>query len=103
MDRHWPRGMTRRRAALDEWCPELAPSLSLANQLKEDGDFAGFAEEYAAELALSDAPGDLLEIAGGAAKITILFAASNRERNHAVVLCDFLRHLASQGAIMAGG
>src|SRR5689334_6490632 len=29
VDRIWPRGMTKERAALDEWCKNIAPSTEL--------------------------------------------------------------------------
>lgn len=31
IDRIWPRGLTKARAALDEWCKEIAPSTELAS------------------------------------------------------------------------
>ena len=31
VDRIWPRGLTKARAALDEWCKEIAPSTELRN------------------------------------------------------------------------
>lgn len=86
MDRHWPRGLTREKASLDFWARELAPSAELAAQLKEDDDFAEFAVTYRAELAASDSPGDFLDNLRDASVITILYAASNKEKNHATVL-----------------
>ena len=29
VDRLWPRGLTKTKAALDEWCKEVAPSTEL--------------------------------------------------------------------------
>ena len=31
VDRVWPRGMTEARAAIDDWCKDVAPSLNCAN------------------------------------------------------------------------
>ncbi len=92
MDRHWPRGMTHERAALDEWRPELAPSATLAKQLKDDGDFAAFTTTYDAELVASEVGRDLLDVVGNQ-PLTLLYAARDPERNHAAVLRDHLMAL----------
>lgn len=93
MDRHWPRGMTRDRAALDEWHPQLAPSVGVAKHLKDDGDFELFAQAYEDELRASEAGRDLLDMLGDR-DVTLLYAAKDPERNHAVVLRDHLMSLA---------
>lgn len=52
VDRLWPRGVSRERAALDEWCKEAAPSDALRRAFHHDGlDWDEFARRYRAELA----------------------------------------------------
>lgn len=102
MDRHWPRGLTREKAALDLWAKDLAPSVDVATQFKEDDDFSEFAVCYRAELVASDAPGDFLDNLRDASVITILYAASHKEKNHAVVLRAYLASLSPEAAALHG-
>jgi len=51
VDRIWPRGMTRARAALDEWCKDVAPSHELRTWYGHQPDrFEEFARRYRLEL-----------------------------------------------------
>ncbi len=51
VDRLWPRGLTKDRADLDEWCKQIAPSADLRRWYGHDPDrFAEFARRYRAEL-----------------------------------------------------
>ena len=47
VDRIWPRGMTKARAALDEWCKDVAPSTELRKWYSHD---AARFEEFSAAL-----------------------------------------------------
>jgi uncharacterized protein YeaO (DUF488 family) len=50
--RIWPRGLTKARAALDEWCKEIAPSTELRKWHGHDPErFEEFGRRYQAELA----------------------------------------------------
>jgi uncharacterized protein YeaO (DUF488 family) len=50
--RIWPRGLTKARAALDEWCTEIAPSTELRKWHGHDPErFGDFGCRYQAELA----------------------------------------------------
>ena len=54
VDRLWPRGLTKNRADLDEWCKQIAPSAALRRWYGHDPDrFTEFARRYRLEL---DAP-----------------------------------------------
>jgi uncharacterized protein YeaO (DUF488 family) len=47
VDRLWPRGLTKNRADLDEWCKQMAPSADLRRWYRHDPDrFAEFARRY---------------------------------------------------------
>lgn len=95
MDRHWPRGMTRERARLDDWRRELAPSPGVAADWRSDGDFEAFRTAYLTELASSEAARDVLELVGPQQRLTVVYAASNPTANHAVVLVEELQRLVS--------
>ena len=51
VDRLWPRGLSKARAALDEWCKNVAPSAELRTWYSHDPDrFAEFSRRYQQEL-----------------------------------------------------
>jgi uncharacterized protein YeaO (DUF488 family) len=51
VDRLWPRGLSKDKAKLDEWCKEVAPSTELRRWYGHDPDrFAEFAARYRTEL-----------------------------------------------------
>jgi uncharacterized protein YeaO (DUF488 family) len=92
VDRLWPRGITRERAALDCWEPELAPSPGLrrwfAHQARR---FDEFRRRYLAELAGRGVELDELRERAIRQRVTLLHAAKDPEINHAVVLADAIR------------
>ncbi|XVV15728.1 DUF488 domain-containing protein [Actinoplanes sp. CA-131856] len=52
VDRLWPRGVSKERAALDEWCKQVAPTPELRKWYRHDPDkFPEFRRRYEAELA----------------------------------------------------
>lgn len=51
VDRLWPRGLSKQRAHLDEWCKDVAPSSKLRQWYGHDAHkFDDFARRYRAEL-----------------------------------------------------
>jgi uncharacterized protein YeaO (DUF488 family) len=51
VDRLWPRGVTKARAHLDEWCKEIAPLTELREWYHHDpARFAEFTRRYREEL-----------------------------------------------------
>jgi uncharacterized protein YeaO (DUF488 family) len=51
VDRLWPRGLSKQRAHLDEWCKDVAPSSQLRRWYGHDAQrFDEFARRYRAEL-----------------------------------------------------
>ena len=92
IDRLWPRGVSRRRARLDEWARELAPSPDLRRWFGHDpARFAEFKRRYTAELESHDAK--LQELRGRARHrtLTLVYGARDTEHNDAVVLAEILR------------
>ena len=94
VDRLWPRGLSKRRAALDAWLRDLAPSDALRKWFHASpGAWAVFRRKYIKELAQPEALealSELYRLARGRKKLTLLFASRNAERNNAVVLKDLL-------------
>jgi uncharacterized protein YeaO (DUF488 family) len=91
IDHIWPRGVSRDRARLDGWARELAPSDDLRRWFAHDPTkFSEFRARYRDELSGGDA---LLALARRAAteRVTVLYAARDREHNNAVVLAELLR------------
>jgi uncharacterized protein YeaO (DUF488 family) len=94
VDRLWPRGISKKEAALDAWLKELAPSDELRRWSHENRDAWGmFRKRYLKELARPEATAQLQELywlAHGRKRLTLLYAFSDEEHNNAVVLKDLL-------------
>jgi uncharacterized protein YeaO (DUF488 family) len=99
VDRLWPRGVSKEKAALAAWLKALSPSDGLRKRFHgetADSDEAwdAFRLDYFAEL---DAGGDemqaalfTLDAAAQAGPVTLLYAAKSEERNNAVALREWL-------------
>jgi uncharacterized protein YeaO (DUF488 family) len=91
VDRLWPRGMSKQRAALDLWLKEVAPSPELRTWFGHRADrFPEFSARYAAELDTNSAIDELRQIARTNPTVTLLYGAKSPEINHAVVLAELL-------------
>ena len=92
IDHIWPRGVSRDRACLDEWARELAPSAQLRKWFDHRPDrFAEFRARYRDELIAHVDRIDELRRRGTDSRLTILYAARDREHNNAVVVTELLR------------
>ncbi len=106
VDRLWPRGMTKERAALDLWMKDVmltsppgergrikdvAPSPQLRKWFGHDpARFAEFRAQYITELDANAAAEELLRICAEYPDVTLLYAAKDPQVNHALVLRDYL-------------
>ena len=94
VDRIWPRGLTKARAALDEWCKEIAPSTELRKWYGHDPErFEEFGRRYQAELTEPERAGALAhlrELASGRG-VTLLTATRQPEISEAAILARLLR------------
>ncbi|WP_312678246.1 DUF488 family protein [Microbacterium sp.] len=96
VDRLWPRGLSKERAALDLWAKDVAPSSELRRAFHHEGlSWAEFESRYRAELAAGDGLARLRGELAGRSVATLLFASHDAEHNGAVVLRDLLRDSAS--------
>jgi uncharacterized protein YeaO (DUF488 family) len=91
-DHVWPRGVSRERAALDEWARELAPSDELRRWFDHVPErFGEFRSRYRDELASHAPELDALRARARESRVTIVYAARDEEHNNAVVLAEVLR------------
>jgi uncharacterized protein YeaO (DUF488 family) len=94
VDRVWPRGLTKARADLAEWCKQVAPSTELRRWYGHDpAKFEEFTRRYRGELEDPDraaALGHLRELAS-AGPLTLLTATKDPTISEAAVLADLLR------------
>jgi len=94
VDRLWPRGLTKERAAIDEWLRDLAPSDELRRWYHAQPDlWQTFRKKYLKELAQPECQGGLrrlYELAHQKKRLTLLFASKNETRNNALVLKELL-------------
>jgi uncharacterized protein YeaO (DUF488 family) len=94
VDRLWPRGLTKERAAVDEWLRGLAPSDELRRWYHARPEqWASFRKKYFKELSRPEAEDALLrlyKLAHKRKRLTLLFASKNETNNNAVVLKELL-------------
>ncbi|WP_070121017.1 DUF488 domain-containing protein [Bacillus marinisedimentorum] len=94
VDRVWPRGVSKEKAALDRWMKDISPSPELRKWFNHDpGRFERFKEEYEKELANDEEKMELAETVKEQAlyqQITLIFSAKDECHNHAIVLRDWL-------------
>lgn len=92
IDHVWPRGVTRERARLDEWARELAPSDELRTWFSHVPErFEEFRGRYRRELAAHPEALEKLGEQATKGRLTIVYAARDREHNNAAVLAELLR------------
>ncbi len=95
VDRLWPRGMTKERAALYCWMKDIAPSQALRvwfghNPEKFDEFARRYTEEMDTDLTKQEAASQLLEI-GSSEQLTLLYAARITSINHALIIKNYLQ------------
>ena len=91
VDRLWPRGVSKERAALDEWDKDIAPSSDLRTWFgHEPANFDEFRARYEDELKQNPAVAALLKRTEGKSVVTLLYGAKDRQDNQAVVLAAVL-------------
>lgn len=91
VERLWPRGVSKQKAALDLWLKDLAPSTDLRKWFGHDPEkWDEFLKRYWSELGEK---GDLLKLLKHRTtegNVTFVFAAKDMERNSAVALKQYL-------------
>jgi uncharacterized protein YeaO (DUF488 family) len=93
VDRIWPRGLTKDKAHLDEWCKQIAPSTELRKWYGHDPErFEDFSRRYRAELEEPERAEALEHLRALANKqtLTLLTATRHAEISQAVVLAKLI-------------
>lgn len=91
VDRLWPRGLRKEKAAVTLWLKEIAPSTELREWFGHDPErWTEFGHRYCAELACNDGAVAQLANLSKLGPMTLLYAAHDTEHNHAIVLSAYL-------------
>jgi uncharacterized protein YeaO (DUF488 family) len=91
VDRLWPRGISRERAAADLWLQDAGPSDALRKWYGHDPKrWEPFRRRYRAELAARTAILSLLDELRRRGPLTLIYGARDTARNNAVVLREVL-------------
>ena len=94
VDRLWPRGLTKEKANLDEWSKDIAPSNELRKWFHSDRTKeVEFKKKYIAELKGQKEQLKLLSARAKKEKVTLLYASSDPNHNHATVIAEYLKKL----------
>ena len=93
VDRLWPRGLTKERAAVGLWMKEIAPSDALRKWFGHEPEkWPEFEKRYRKELA---AKKDLLKeirmLEADREVVTLLYGRNDKKQNQAVVLANVLK------------
>jgi uncharacterized protein YeaO (DUF488 family) len=97
IDRLWPRGISKKRAALDAWLTDLAPSTALRIWFHhEPKRWQEFARRYRVELRAQAALLQTLRQRARRQRVTLLYGARDTHLNQATVLREVLRRRALQ-------
>lgn len=94
VDRLWPRGLTKDKAGLDEWIPDIAPSNSLRRWFGHKPErWKEFQKRYKKELSSPKRKVILAKLKRMAriSTVTLLYAAKDTDQNNAVAMAEFLK------------
>jgi uncharacterized protein YeaO (DUF488 family) len=92
VDRLWPRGVSKDRAAIYEWLKTLAPSAKLRKWFGHDPNrWKEFRRLYREELLAQSEALARLRKQARSGRVTLLYAARDPRFNHAVVLQEVIR------------
>jgi uncharacterized protein YeaO (DUF488 family) len=94
VDRRWPRGVSKARAELDEWCTAVAPSDALRKWYGHAPEkFEEFEERYRQELEAPERASALrnLRLMTSHDRLTLLTATKQVELSQAAVIVEILR------------
>ena len=90
VDRLWPRGLTKEKAALDLWLKDIAPSTDLRKWFNHDPEkWKEFQKRYRKELKENKEAVDTLKEHLKKGTVTLLYAARDEAHNEAEVLKDY--------------
>lgn len=94
VDRLWPRGVSKQRAAIDLWMKDIAPTTELRQWFAHRAEhWTEFSQRYRQAL-LANPALDILQQLATERQVTLIYAAKNPDMNHALII----QHLLSEFA-----
>lgn len=91
IDRLWPRGVSKQKAALDLWMNEIAPSSELRRWFGHDPNrWREFQRRYREELRQHGEELNRIRELAKAQHVTLVYSARDEQHNDAVVLQNVL-------------
>lgn len=91
VDRLWPRGVSKEKAAIDQWMKEIAPSTELRRWFRHDPKrWSEFRRRYRIELSHHEELLSQLRAMARKGPLTLVYAARDEEHNEAIVLREAL-------------
>jgi uncharacterized protein YeaO (DUF488 family) len=91
VDRLWPRGLTKERAAVDVWLKDVAPSTELRKWFAHDpAKWEQFQARYRKELGERTDALQSLKAMSKERTVTLVYGARDEEHNEALVLKKIL-------------
>ncbi|WP_258572001.1 DUF488 domain-containing protein [Actinomadura parmotrematis] len=91
VDRLWPRGIAKEKAALDEWAKDVAPSTELRRWYGHDpAKHAEFRARYLAELDDDGPAVERLRAEAAAGRVTLLTSVKDPAAGHVPILLERL-------------
>jgi uncharacterized protein YeaO (DUF488 family) len=101
VDRIWPRGLTKQRAAVDIWFKDIAPTPKLRTWFgHKPENWQVFREQYFEELQANPTAVQRLQSLASEGALTLLYAARDPAHNHAIVLAEFFASVQSGSILM---
>ncbi|MGB3865207.1 MAG: DUF488 family protein [Xanthobacteraceae bacterium] len=99
VDRLWPRGLTKKSAAIDQWAKEAAPSTELRKWYGHDPErWDEFRRRYTAELKHKTGELDELRKLAQAGPVTLVYGTRDSAHSNAMVLREVLLGLHAKAA-----
>jgi uncharacterized protein YeaO (DUF488 family) len=91
IDRLWPRGITKERAAIDQWLKDISPSTELRKWFGHDpARWDEFRRRYAQEVHKNSDFLDQLRSLARQGAITLVYSADDEKHNDAVELRELI-------------
>jgi len=91
VDRLWPRGLTKEKAAIDLWLNEIAPTTELRKWFGHDpAKWKDFQKRYKQELKKNNEQVLLLKEQLKKGIVTLVYGAKDEEHNEALVLKELI-------------
>jgi uncharacterized protein YeaO (DUF488 family) len=91
VDRVWPRGVSKEKAAVDLWMKEIGPSTGLRKWFGHDPErWDEFRARYREELTAKRDLLDQLRARAANGPLTLVYSAKDEEHNQAVVIREVL-------------